>query len=104
MRLKDIPEVEAARDRMGAELRAIEESRKDLWDYVETHVYDQWNVELQEFLEAISIVERFELHIAQQITKKKEAGKLIQKGQEVGNFLLEHGENGQARTGEAYMS
>lgn len=96
MRLKDIPEVEAARDRMGAELRAIEESRKDLWDYVETHVYDQWNVELQEFLESISIVERFELHIAQQITKKKEAGKLIQKGQEVGNFLLEHRENGRS--------
>lgn len=93
MRIKGIPEVENARDRMSAELRAIEGSRMDLWDYLETHVYDQWNVELQEFLEAISVVERFELHIAQQITKKKEAGKLIQKCQEVGNFLMEHREN-----------
>lgn len=96
MRLKGIPEAEATRDRAGAELRAIEESRKDLWDYLEVHVYDQWSVELQEFLEAVSIVEQFDLQMAQQITKKKDAGKLIQKAQETGNFLIEHRENEQS--------
>ncbi len=96
MRLKGIPEAEATRDRAGTELRAIEESRKDLWDYLEVHVYDQWSVELQEFLEAVSIVEQFDLQMAQQITKKKDAGKLIQKAQETGNFLIEHRENEQS--------
>lgn len=93
LRLKGIPEAEAARDRAGAELRAIEESRQDIWDYFEVHVYDQWSVELQEFLEAVSIVEQFDLQMAQQITKKKDAGKLIQKAQEMGNFLMERREN-----------
>lgn len=93
MRLKNIQEAEASKDRVGAELRAIEESKTDLCDYVEVHVYDQWSVELQEFLEAVSIVERFDLQMAQQITKKKDAGKLIQKAQELGNFLLEWREN-----------
>lgn len=93
MRLKGIPEAEAAKGRETAELRAIEESRKDIWDYLEVHVYDQWSVELQEFLEAVSIVEQFDLQMAQQITKKKDVGKLIQKAQETGNFLIERWEN-----------
>lgn len=89
MRLKEIPEAEVAEDRISAELRAIERSRKDIWDYFETHVYDQWSVEQQEFLEAVSIVEQFDLQMAQQITKKQEAGRLIQQAQEIGNFLIE---------------
>lgn len=89
LRLKDIPEQDAARDKMGAELHAIEESRRDIWDYAEVHVYDQWSVELQEFMEEVCIVEQFDLQMAQQITKKKEAGRLIQQAQEAGNFLIE---------------
>ena len=96
MKLKDIPEAELVKDKTGAELRAIEESRKDIWDYLEVHVYDQWCVELQEFLEAVCIVEQFDLQMAQQITKKKEAGKLILQAQETGNFLIEHRENEQS--------
>lgn len=89
MRLKSIPELAVVKDRASAELHAIEESRTDLWDYLEVHVYDQWSVELQEFLEAVCVVEQFDLQMAQQITKKKDAGKLIQQAQEAGNFLLE---------------
>ncbi len=96
MKLKDIPEPDAAKDKEGAELRAIEESRKDIWDYLEIHVYDQWNVELQEFLEAVCVVEQFDLQMAQQITKKKETGKLIRQAQETGNFLMERRENEQS--------
>lgn len=89
MRLRSISKEEAVRDKEGAELSAIEKSRTDIWDYFETYVYDQWNVELQEFLAAVSIVEQFDLFMAQQITKKKDAGKLIQQAQEIGNFLIE---------------
>ncbi len=93
MRLKEISKNDSVRDRTDAELDAIEKSVMDLCDYTETHVYDQWNVELQEFLEAVSIVEQFDLQMAQQITKKKDAGKLIRQAQEIGNFLMERMEN-----------
>ena len=96
MRLQDISLADAVKDKADAELCAIEKSRMDLWDYLEVHVYDQWGVELQEFLEAVCIVERFDLQMAQQITKKKEAGKLIRQAQETGNFLIEIRENEQS--------
>lgn len=89
MRLKEITETEVAVDRESAELNAIEKSRMDMWDYFNAYVYDQWNVELQEFLMAVSIVEQFDLSMAQQITKKKDAGRLIGQAQETGNFLIE---------------
>lgn len=66
MRFKEIPK-EQAGNRTDAELNAIEKARMDLWDYLETYVYDQWSVELQEFLETICIVEQFDLSMAQQI-------------------------------------
>jgi len=94
MRLKEIPEAEAAEDRKGAELRAIEKSRQDMWEYYESYVFDQWDVELQEFLAAVSVTERFDLRMAQQITKKKDAGRLIQQARESGNFLIEHRRDG----------
>ena len=96
MRLKEIPSSEAVKDKEDAELRTIEKSKMDMWDYLEVHVYDQWSVELQEFLEAVSIVEQFDLQMAQQITKKKDAGKLIREAQEVGNFLTEQKRNEQS--------
>lgn len=94
MRIKNMLPDEAEKDRMDAELSAIEEARLDLWDYLEVAVYDQWSVELQEFVEAVCVVEQFDLQMAQQITKKKEAGKLIRQAKEIGNFLMEHRENG----------
>lgn len=93
MRLRGLSKAEIRDGRVEAELHAIEESRKDIWDYFEVHVYDQWSVELQEFLETVSIVEQFDLHMAQLLTKNKDAGKLIQSAQESGNFLMERIEN-----------
>lgn len=95
MRLMENQGIEDPADRAGPELEAIEKSRADVWDYFETHVFEQWNVELQEFMETVSIVERFDLPMARQITKKKDAGRLIQKARETGNFLIERRENGQ---------
>lgn len=75
-----------------AEEEAVELARKDLCDYMESHVYDQWNVELQEFLMDISVVECFDLTMAQFVTKKNNVGALISLAQEVGNFLFEEGD------------
>lgn len=96
MRLKGIPETKTTGGRADAELDALEKAKMDIWDYFETHVYDQWSVEQQEFLEAVSIVERFGLSLAQQITKKKDVGRLIRQAQETGNFLVETRINGES--------
>lgn len=85
--LKEIPP--DTRDRQMAEERAVEEAEKDLWDYLGRHVYDEWSEELQQFLEKICIVEQFDLSMAQQITSRRDAGRLIRQAQEVGNFVLE---------------
>lgn len=76
-------------NRLRDELNAIEAARKDWWDYLEAHVYNQWDVELQEFLMDIAIVEQFDLWLTQAITKKSHAGKLIRQAQETGSFLIE---------------
>ncbi len=94
VRLKEAAIAEGVKDRQSAELSVVEDARRDIWDYFESNVYDQWSVELQEFLEAVSIVERFDLSMAQQITKRTDAGMLIRKAQETGNFLIEYMENG----------
>lgn len=71
------------------ELETIEAARRDCWDYLETHVYDQWDLPMQEFLMDISIVDRFDLQMAQMITKKNDAGRIILAAQETGDFLIE---------------
>ena len=47
-------------------------------------------------MESISIVEQFDLRTAQQITKKKNAGRLLVQALEMGNFLIEESENEQS--------
>lgn len=72
-----------------AETTALEVARRDAWDYLEAHVYDQWNIELQEFLMDVAVVEQFDLQMAQFITKNNAAGHWISMAQEVGNFIEE---------------
>ncbi len=93
VKLKEADIAEGTEERQNAEFKAVEDARRDIWDYFETNVYDQWSVELQEFVEAMSIVEKFDLSMAQQITKRTDAGWLICKALETGNFLIEHMEN-----------
>jgi LuxR family maltose regulon positive regulatory protein len=76
-------------ERLKEELTLMETTRKDCWDYFETHVYDQWDVEMQEFLMDISIVDTFDLQMAQMITKRNDAGKIILEAQETGSFIVE---------------
>lgn len=74
----------------------LDDARHDWWDYLENHIYDQWDSALQDFLMDISIVEKFDVTMAQYITKKNDAGQLIVKAQESGNFIIEHNQNGQS--------
>lgn len=91
LRLKGLAgDKRSTEERIEEELSTIEEARCDWWDYLETYVYDQWNVELQEFLMDISIVEQFDLSMARMITKKMDAGRLIKLAQENGNILSVH--------------
>lgn len=74
----------------------LDDARHDWWDYLENHIYDQWDSALQDFLMDISIVDKFDVTMAQYITKKNDAGQLIVKAQESGNFIIEHNQNGQS--------
>ena len=60
-----------------------------VWDYLEYHVYDQWDIEMQEFLMDVSIVEEFDCQLASMITGRNDVEFLISQAGELGNFLIE---------------
>jgi LuxR family maltose regulon positive regulatory protein len=90
LRFLEIPE--DAADRQAAQMQAIDVTRRDIWDYFETAEREQWDVELQEFLMELSVVDQFDLALAQHITKHPEAGRLIRQALEIGNFMIVHQE------------
>lgn len=50
-----------------------EYSRKvteQMWNYLEFHVYDKWDIRMQEFLMKISIVDTFTVRLAEMITEQ----------------------------------
>ncbi len=69
--------------------RLFEQTRHKFWDYLERHVYDQWNVELQEFLMQLSIVDEFDTGLAEMITGRSDVQSMIRRAMETGNFLTE---------------
>lgn len=70
----------------------VNQLQQIFWDYLDYNIYDQWDVELQEFLMQMSVVDRFTMPMAEHITGKNNVYYLIQKSWETGNFLFE--ENG----------
>ncbi len=90
----DMENVKSNEERTRRELAAIEGARKDWWDYLDTYVYEQWDIEILEFLTDISIVDCFDVQMAQIITKKKEVEKILVDMFETGNFLKEKMEPG----------
>lgn len=77
-------------ERAKIQLEEIEKARKDWWDYLDAYVFDQWELVLQEFLMSLSVVEQFDLQLAQIISKRQDAGTLIARAKEIGNFIIEH--------------
>lgn len=65
----------------------IEKMRNDFWDYLDHHVYDQWDVELQEFLMQVCIVEEFDKHLAEMITGRNDIERMLSLADQTGNFL-----------------
>lgn len=74
--------------------RIVERIRYKFWDYLEHHVYDQWDVELQEFLMEVSIVDKFDVGLAEMITGRSDVQRMIRRSMEMGNFLFEDEEKG----------
>lgn len=67
----------------------IEQGKKDFASYLETHVYDQWDMELQEFVMEMSVVEQFDVQMARMVTGRNDVEQMIVKVQEIGNFIFE---------------
>lgn len=72
----------------------IEVTREDLLNYLESHVYDQWDLELEEFLMEISIAEQFTKELAEMITGSSRVDTLLARAAELGNFFAQSGRDG----------
>lgn len=66
----------------------IERMRDDFWNYLDSHVYDQWEVEIQEFLMQVCIVEEFDKHLAEMITGRSDVERMIGIAEQLGNFMI----------------
>ena len=66
----------------------IKQAISDMWSYL-VCIYEQWESELQEFVIDMSVVERFDVHMAQIVTGRKDAQRIIKKAMETGNFFKE---------------
>ena len=72
----------------------LEHTLKRQWDFLEMHVYAQWDVELQEFFMDISIVESFTVKLASMLTGRSDVEQLIARAEETGNFFEIRGSDG----------
>ncbi|HOO27730.1 MAG TPA: LuxR C-terminal-related transcriptional regulator, partial [Lachnospiraceae bacterium] len=77
------------KQRIESEKEAIEQARRNLWDYLENRVYEQWNKEMQDFILEISVVDEFDEELAQQITGRSNVKQLIEEVKETTGFLQE---------------
>lgn len=72
----------------------ITQALKDTYNYVDIHVYNQWDMELTEFIMETSIVESFTVEMARTITGRSNVEELISRAEELGNFMIRTGQNG----------
>lgn len=70
----------------------LEATMRTVWTYLESHVYDQWDTQLQEFFMDISIVQEFTVELAAMITGNKHVENMLAQGMETGNFFEKMGE------------
>ena len=59
----------------------------EMCNYLEYHVYDNWDVEMQEFLMEISVVDEFTTKQAEMITGRSDSELLIERAKWLGNFM-----------------
>lgn len=63
------------------------EMERETADYLEREVFEQWDIRVTEFFMQMSIVERFNLKLAQEISGRHDAECIIEHGFEIGDFL-----------------
>lgn len=66
----------------------LDQAVNDMWNYL-CQVYDQWDPEIQEFVLETSVVERFDIRMAQLVTGRSDAQRILKKAMETGNFYKE---------------
>ncbi len=76
------------------ELAVLSGAAEDLLDHLERHVFAHWDLELLDFLMELSIMGSFDLNMAQLVTKRSDAGQILQYAKEMGSFLEEHSRDG----------
>lgn len=67
---------------------------KNMWLWLENHVFDQWEKELGEFLMETSIVENYTKELAGMITGRDNVDELIARAEQLGNFMTRTGQDG----------
>ena len=63
-----------------------------MWDYLDWHVYDNWDIRIQEFLMEVSIVDCFTAHLAEMITGRNNVESILSRVKWIGNFMVERTE------------
>ena len=76
---------------VGSQEMIYNQAKDQMCGYLETHVYDQWDLELQEFLMELSVVESFDIQMAQMVTGKKNVEQLLDQAMEIGDFIVKKG-------------
>ncbi len=66
---------------------AIKRGYADLYDYFDTNVIDEWSMEMQELYMDLSILDKFDAKIAQNVTKRNDVEFLLQHAKEMGSFF-----------------
>lgn len=77
-------------DKLFSEL--IDRGLFQMWDYLDWHVYDNWDIRIQEFLMEVSIVDCFTAHLAEMITGRNNVESILSRVKWLGNFMVERTE------------
>lgn len=77
-------------DKLFSEL--IDGGLSQMWDYLDWHVYDNWDIRIQEFLMEVSIVDCFTAHLAEMITGINNVESILSRVKWLGNFMVERTE------------
>lgn len=70
----------------------IDRGLSQMWDYLDWHVYDNWDIRIQEFLMEVSIVDCFTAHLAEMITGRNNVESILSRVKLIGNFMVERTE------------
>lgn len=86
-----IKDGEVLPDELFSEL--VERGLSQMWDYLDWHVYDNWDIRIQEFLMEVSIVDSFSARLAEMITGRNNVESILSRVKWLGNFMIERTEN-----------